>query len=664
MCGLVGIYHFDENKEGIKRDILINMLRPIAHRGPDEFGIYISNDVGLGSARLSIIDLKTGSQPVYNEDKTKWVVFTGEIYNYKELRSQLIHAGHRFYSKGDTEVIVHLYEELGIKFIDRLNGQFAIAIWDSVEKKLILIRDRMGVRPLFYSIRNGKLHFASEVKSIFSDRQIARQLDLKGLDQILTFWTTIDKTSVFDGICELPPGHALIIQNKNVRILKYWDMTFPSIPEYKTKEECIEAVRYHLLKSVNLRLGSDVPVGLSLSGGIDSSIIASTLYSLDIDFNHLKSFSVRFEDQDYDEFPYQDMILKKYPMQNNFVKCSDRDIGNIFPQVVWHAETPLFRTAPAPLYLLSRQVQKENIKVILSGEGADEIFWGYYTFQEQKIRLFWSKFPHSSIRPQLLRKILPHIFPHFSPFDKNYFNIIKNLYQKSLKGTSHVFYSHLPRWINGEIIKEYYSSDVKSQLKDYSVLEHMKTLLPHEYLSWDPLQRNQYLEIKTLLKGYLLSSQGDRMLMAHSVEGRYPFLDNHLIAEVAKMPSNYKVFGLTDKYILRESFKDDLPREIYKRSKFPYLSPDASCFFGNPDIEYINDLLTTKNIEKAGYFNAKAIAELISRVKSVPSNAISYWDNMASVIIISTMLLHDLFIQNFKISSTLITLSKEYDFRG
>lgn len=661
MCGLAGIHNF-KNKNGVDRDVLLNMLRQIKHRGPDEFGIFRDDMTGLGCARLSIIDLTGGRQPAYNEDRTKWIVFTGEIFNYRELKLELEDRGHKFYTNSDTETLLHLYEDLGIGFLDRINGQFAIAIWDRKAEKLILARDRTGIRPLFYTIKDGRILFASEIKSLFADPSIERRLDIKGLDQLITFWTTVGSRTAFEGIYELPPGHYLSIQDGKVKTQRYWDYKFYGVEsrDSRGEDEYASLLREDIFRSVKMQLQSEVGMGIYLSGGVDSSIITAAVKNICPSADELKTFSIRFEDASHDETKYQQFVLDNVKFRNYSVRCGRKDIGKVFPSVVWHAEKPLFRTAPAPLYLLSRLARQEGVKSVLSGEGADEMLWGYDTYRENKIRLFWGKFPDSTLRPLLLKKI----FPYLAHFGEDHFSIIKRFYQKNLTDFSNPFYSHTPRWGNNEAIKTYLSSNVKAALKDYSPYDEIRALLPGDFGFFHPLERNQYLEILTLLPGYLLSSQGDRMLMANSVEGRYPFLDHILIDNCAKIPPKYKVFGIRDKYILRQAFRAELPEEIYKRSKFAYTAPDAGSFFGSDAPDYMARLLSKENIERTGYFDCAAVAKLAVKLNALGAEKAGYRDNMASVIIVSTLLLHELFIADFKVSKGELPLAADFDYRG
>ena len=344
MCGIAGIANF-KNRED-QEAILNPMLHIMRHRGPDATGLYLSDTVGLGHARLSIIDLSGGHQPMHNEDRTVWIVFNGEIFNYPELRKVLITKGHQFYTQSDTEVIIHLYEEFGPDLFSHLNGQFAIAIWDQTRRRLLLGRDRMGIRPLFYHHQGHRFHFASEIKALLTDQRIPRRLNRQTLADVFTCWSPVDPCTAFDGIFQIPPAHWAIFDNDGLRIQRYWQLDFTESDEIRTKESWAEELQALLLDSARIRLRADVPVGAYLSGGIDSTYI-STLVKKNFN-NRLNTFSVQFTDKRFDESSFQQTAISAIQTEHRAIQCSDEDIGNLFPEVVWHAEVPMIRTAPAP----------------------------------------------------------------------------------------------------------------------------------------------------------------------------------------------------------------------------------------------------------------------------------------------------------------------------
>ncbi len=383
------------------------MIQTLHHRGPDGQGFYNDARCGLAHARLSIIDLSHGDQPMANEDRTVWTVFNGEIFNYIELRAALLKAGHTFRTQSDTEVIVHLYEEYGTRFVEHLNGQFAIALWDTKRQRFMLARDRTGIRPLFYTRTHGNLVFASEVKALFTVPGVTKRLNLSAVGDVMTYWSALSPDTVFEGIESLPPGHLLTVENGRETLSCYWDWIFPSETPHATRPEAdyAEELRELLVDAVRLQLRADVTVGAYLSGGLDSSAISALVRRY-----HQKSlitFSIAFEDPEFDESVFQSQMAKHLGTEHTQVLCRKSDIAAIFPDVIRHTETPILRTAPAPLLLLSKAVRAQGLKVVLTGEGADEVFGGYDLYKEALIRRFWARNPSSKWRPALLDRLYP-----------------------------------------------------------------------------------------------------------------------------------------------------------------------------------------------------------------------------------------------------------------
>ena len=412
MCGIAGIVNLSSGLGAPAVQRLTSMAAAISHRGPDEFGIYRDDAAGLAHARLSIIDLSTGQQPLSNETGTLWVVFNGEIFNYIEIRRELEAVGHRFRTRSDTEVIVHAYEQWGEAAFGRFNGQWAIALWDASRRALVLARDPFGVRPLFICRHGNRLYFASEVKAIFAaDAEIPRAFDPVGLDQVITFWTAVAPRTVFEGIEELPPAIVRTFVDGVVRDTRCYEPAYPRTEGEAfrgTLGDASEAVRAALTEATSLRmLRADVPVGSYLSGGLDSSLIASL--ALRAKAEKFCTFSLRFTDAEYDETEFQRLMAAHLGSDHREITVSRDDIAEVFPSVIRHAERPILRTAPAPLYLLSRLVHDAGIKVVLTGEGADEMFAGYDLFREAKVRRFWAQQPQSLARPLLLERLYPYL---------------------------------------------------------------------------------------------------------------------------------------------------------------------------------------------------------------------------------------------------------------
>ncbi len=638
MCGIAGILNL---KEGVapSRTELERMIHAVHHRGPDGYGYYNHDRVGLAHARLSIIDLAGGDQPIHNEDKTLQVVFNGEIFNYVELRADLERRGHRFYTHSDTEVIVHLYEEYGEAFVEHLNGQFAIALWDEPRRRLVLTRDRAGIRPLFYTQSGERLYFASEVKSLFSHPAIPRAINLTALQEVFTFWTTLPPNSLFESVKMLPPGHLMTIEAGEISIRRYWDWCFPNdaIDNLKPADDWAEELKALMIDSVRLQLRSDVPVGAYLSGGLDSSVLTSLIKNFTD--TPLRTFSIGFEDEEFDESAYQQDLVNYLGTNHTHVQCKRSDIGEAFPKVIRHTESTIVRTAPTPLMLLSQAVRESGYKVVLTGEGADEVFGGYDIFKEAKVRRFWSHAPESQWRPLILQRLYPYL--KHSPTASGAFT--QRFFQQGMEHLDKPYFAHIPRWSTTQRILQFLSDEARAAVDPPMDFARIERILPPEIQQWKPLNRDQYIEANTLLSGYLLSSQGDRVGMANSIEGRFPFLDHRVIEFAAGLPSRYKIMGLNEKYMLKKTMQGLIPESIRKRSKQPYRAPDSQSFFqdGKP-LDYVDDLFSESRIKKAGYFNPKATSLLLN--KCARGKALGFGDNMAFVGILSTMLIDEQFI--------------------
>lgn len=614
------------------------MISRLHHRGPDGDGFYADPHVGLAHARLSIIDLAGGAQPIHNEDKTVQVVFNGEIFNYIELREGLIAQGHQFYTHSDTEVIVHLYEEYGAGFVERLNGQFAIALWDAKARKLMLYRDRVGITPLFYTWEGERLVFASEVKAILPALAVRPGVNLQALDQLMTFWAPLSPNTMFEGIFELPPGHMAELDAAGWRIQRYWDWQFPvQRAEYDDRDETVlaEELKALLVDATRIRLRSDVPVGAYLSGGLDSSVLVALIHHFSD--AQLRTFSIGFDDASLDESSFQQMMINQVGARHSRIQCRDADIGEQFYKTIWHTEIPVLRTAPVPMRMLSGLVRSQDYKVVLTGEGSDEVLGGYDLFKETKIRQFWAINRDSSWRPALLKKLYPYL--DVSPGRAQQY--LRNFFGSNLEQPDLSYFSHVPRWSTTAKTKEFFSADVKSSLRD-DALDLLETTLPKNAADWHYFNRAQYLEAKTLMGSYLLCSQGDRMLMANSVEGRFPFLDHRVIEFANRLHPKLKMKALNEKYLLKKAMQSLLPADIVRRHKQPYRAPDIPSFFSDSTPEYVEALLSDAAINDSGLFDSKRVQMLVKKIRM--GRAIGYKDNMALVGILSTQIWHHLFI--------------------
>jgi len=639
MCGIAGVYNYPLTNETSYEIHMKRMLSVIQHRGPDETGIYLCENIGLGSVRLSIVDLSTGQQPLSDESGNYWIVYNGEVFNYPELRIDLEKKGIKFRTTCDTEVVVQMYAMYGAGCLKYFNGQFAFCIWDKSRQELFLARDRVGIRPLFYWSKNQSFAFCSEIKGIFTLNEVERELDMESLAQVFTFWTTLTPKTSFKGIYELPPGHHMLVKNGEIRIERYWSMEFPTSrdPKAVDVDQKVEELESLLKDAVRIRLRADVPVGAYLSGGLDSSVTTSLIH--EIDPGVLNTFSIGFKEKAFDETDYQQECAKYFDTRHTAFECSSDEIAEEFEKTIWHTEFPLLRTSPTPMFLLSKKVRESNIKVVITGEGADEILAGYNIFKEAKIRRFWAQDPTSTFRPKLLSKL----YPYLPMMKESNITALKMFFGYKLGETDDPLYSHLLRWHNTARIRTYFSKAISSSINDYDPLGKVYSSLPDNFQYWTDLAKSQYLESSIFMSGYLLSSQGDRMGMGNSVEGRYPFLDYRVIEFSSKLPDRLKLNCLNEKFLLKKMSAGRIPESITKRAKQAYRAPIASSFFSINAPDSINDILSENSIIEFGIFDPFKVKSLINKIKNKTN--LSEMDQMAIAGILSTQMLYKLFIK-------------------
>jgi len=641
VCGICGVLNLGQGEAPPRPELLRAMVGALRHRGPDENGGYRDERVALGQSRLSIIDLAGGAQPMTNEDGRLWVVFNGEIFNYVELGAELRDLGHVFSTRSDTEVILHAFEQWGAQCVERFNGQFAFALWDRVERRLLLARDRVGIRPLYYAQVGRRLLFASEMKALLQDPDVPRALDREGLAQVFTFWAPVAPRTALAGIRQLRPGATLTVEGGSLREEIYWRPRFraPATPgDYASDaraEELAVELRDRLEEATRLRmLRSDVPVGVYLSGGIDSSVIGALVRRFHD--GPLSTFSVRFEDRDFDERAYQQQMIDRLGTDHSAVEVDYDQIAAAFPEVIWFTETPVLRTAPTPLFLLSRLVRSRGYKVVLTGEGADEFLAGYDIFREDRVRRFWARDPGSTLRPRLLERLYPWLSR--SPAQAK--ALQRTFFGKGMDRLDEPHFSHIPRWESASSLQRLFAPETKRALQGFDPVADLLDDLPAEVEGWEPLGKAQFLEITTLLSGYLLSSQGDRMLMGNSVEWRFPFLDHNVMELANALPPEVKLRVLDEKHALKRAARDLIPEAILRRPKQPYRAPDARSFVqpGAPD--YVEEVLGERAVKEAGIFAPQAARRLLDKCRRVHDRTPSNADNMALVGMLSTQLLH------------------------
>jgi asparagine synthase (glutamine-hydrolysing) len=643
MCGIIGGVH----RGSLAAEQLgLEMLQQIRYRGPDAGYLHLGEDFFCGVRRLAIVNVQHGHQPTFSEDGRIVAVFNGEIYNHAELKRELTAAGHRVRLGSDAEVIPHAYQQWGLDFPSHFNGDFAIALFDLSARRVVFARDRLGIKPLYFTQTPDGLLFASEVKSLLVHPRVERNLNPQFLAQLFTFWTSIDGESPFVGIRQVEAGTVATFDFAGRPLCRhqYWEIPYrETAPRFQgTFAECQAAFREEFRKSVALRLQADVPVGTYTSGGIDSAVVNVAAYK-DLAHHNTQTFSVAFEDQVFDESEYQQLVAGELGLKSNVVRCSNAAIYENLAQVIHHTESPIFRTAPVPMFLLSRRVAEQGVKVVLTGEGSDEITWGYDIFREAKLRRFWSRQPESQIRPQLFQKLYAYL-PQFQ--NKRHYQLLVDFFKRDMQQTASPLYSHQTRIANSSAMHALLSPQLKQELTDRPATQTLIDSLPENFARRSLLEKCQYLEMRTLLQGYLLSSQGDRMLSAHGVEGRFPYLDHHVIEFLAGVPENFRLRGLQDKAILRETFKADLPPSIFNRPKFAFRAPELAAFV-NDEEGFVDYHLRESNLADAGVFDPAAVRAFRYRLQRTPGERFSTRDNLAFVQILSTQVVHDHFVRRF-----------------
>lgn len=609
MCGICGF-------TGIRNDSLLrSMTNILVHRGPDEFGYYVNDGISLGHRRLSIIDLKTGRQPIFNEDNSVCIIFNGEIYNYLEIKRELLAKGHKFITHSDTEVIVHLYEEIGEDCVKKLNGIFSFAIWDDKEKQLLLARDRLGVKPLYYSIFGNQLFFASEIKSILENKFMSRDINLESLDIYLSLRYIPGNKTLLKNIYKLPPASIMIYKNGQIKVISYWKLEIDESETKKADSEYIEEFIELLTNAVKLQLMSDVPFGAFISGGIDSGAIVSLMNRYNR--GRIKTFTVGFN-TDIDEFERARKISRYFGTVHQEIVL-DKQTFRLLPEIVWHMDEPVGDSIVIPIYLLSKEAAK-SVKMVLTGEGADEIFGSYIHQIAMHFAELYKRFSNKIVRNILKWFIgtLPvNLLNQFFPYPASLGKIGKMRllsYLDYLDDNKEAYFT-LASVFTKQDKNELYAPNIKNMLdKKKSIPVDFEEILNIKG-DYDLLNRVIYLDLKFWLPDYTLCKL-DNLTMANSIEARVPFLDHKLVEFCAKIPIHLKLKGFTTKYLLRKSMDSFLPSEIVKAPKRSFYFPVEKCF-GSEFNKYINELLSKEIIIKRGLFNYDYIKELLSKDKAL-----------------------------------------------
>ena len=583
MCGFAG-YISLHGESRTDENVLSRMTNKLVHRGPDSAGYFVEENIGLGFRRLSIIDLEGGDQPIFNEDHTVVLMCNGEIFNYRELTQKLTQKGHHFRTNSDVEVLVHSYEEDGADFINKLNGQFAFALYDRKERRLLLARDHFGINPLYYTVAGDLLIFASEIKALLEHPLVPREVDLTGLDQTLTFPGLVSPRTMFKGINSLKSGHYIEVKNSTINIREYWDLDYPKDGEIsydKPESFYVGRLRELIEQSVRYRLQADVPVGFYLSGGLDSSLIAALI-------NHISpgtqrhSFSINFTDKEMCETPYQRLMAQFTGSVHHEITFDWPEIAERLSTMLYHAECPVKETYNTCSMALSEAARRSGIPVVLSGEGADELFAGYVGYRFDRFRARDEK-----------RHDLE--------------TILEEEIREKLWGDKDLFYER-DQYAFRDTKSALYSERLSENLADFDCV-NFELVNKERLRDRHFVHQRSYLDLKLRLTDHLITDHGDKMALANSVEGRYPFLDIELVEFSTQIPPDLKLNHYSEKYILKKVAEELVPPEIIKREKYGFHAP-GSPYLLQQNIEWINDTLSYDRIKRQGYFNPGVIERL------------------------------------------------------
>lgn len=583
MCGIAGIYSAG-SRYPVERSLITAMANEMTHRGPDELSCFMEDHLAFGFRRLSIVDVRNGHQPFFSADNEVVLICNGEIYNYKELRAGLEQKGYIFRTNCDVEVIVHLYYEYGAGFLPGLNGQFAFAIYDKRDDSLFLARDQFGICPLFYTLTDGVFIFASEIKAILKHPLVKREVDLEGLDQILTFPGLVSPVTLFKNISSLPPGSSMTVKDGRIKINQYWDLVYPEMTDIPAGTESfyMEKLESLLIDAVRYRLNADVPIGFYLSGGLDSSLIGALMKTIAPETG-FHSFSIGFPSETrMNESEFQQMMVSHLNLANTKIMFDSAEVEKGLKQAVWAAESSLKESYNTCSLALSRSVKERGIKVILSGEGSDELFGGYvgYRFDKERMKQASLKDMEEQLEDDCRSRLWgdPDFF-----YEKNYYEFA------SLK-------------------QSLYSKKVSERFKEFDAVERLafnKERIRNRHV----LHKRSYVDLKLRLSDHLIADHCDRVTYSNSVEGRFPFLDINLVEFVKTIPPDIKLKGLVEKYILKKVARKYIPETIISRQKFGFVAPGSPSIISK-NIDWIDDLLSYERIKRQGYFDPAVVEYL------------------------------------------------------
>jgi asparagine synthase (glutamine-hydrolysing) len=587
MCGIAGI--LSPRQRPVRFDEVHAMCNAMVHRGPNSDGFYVGPEVGLGMRRLSIIDLQTGDQPIRNEDGTVWAVLNGEIYNYRELRRHLEDRGHVFYTSTDTETIVHLYEEYGARCVDHMRGMFAFAVWDEKAHRLLVARDRVGIKPLYYAWTGERLVFGSELKTVLASPDVERRIDPSSLAYLLTFLYTPRTDSIVAGVKKLPPAHLIVAEpGREPRLERYWDVHFA--PDTgKSIDALVDEIRGTLEDSVRLHMVSDVPVGAFLSGGIDSSSVVATMSKLTT--QPVKTFSIGFPEREYDELTWARQVAKRFGTEHRELIVEPADL-QVLEELAWYLDEPFGDSSAIPTWFVSKLAAQE-VTVVLSGDGGDELFSGYDRYLVESRERAWRFVPDGA------RKLMGAVASALPPGVKG-----RNFLRHHSLPSQHRYFDALTlfggderrRLLSADLLHAVGGADPWRDTEPYFAGPHWLSAL-------------QYLDIHTYLPLDILTKV-DRMSMAHSIEARVPLLDHKLVELAARLPPEHQLKDGTTKYLFRRALRGLLPDAIIDRPKRGFAIPLGRWFKGELS-SFVRDVLTSQRSRERGLFNPAYVETLL-----------------------------------------------------
>jgi len=596
MCGIAGVLNFRRHKS-VDPAVLQTMCDVMRHRGPDDEGFYLEDNIGLGMRRLSIIDLFNGRQPIRNENSNVWAVFNGEIYNFRELRQDLSHRHHVFRTNADGEVIVHLYEEYGESFVEHLNGMFSIALWDKRNRKFMLTRDRFGIKPLFYFESAEELVFGSELKSVLVHPSCKTDIDLQALHDYLSFNYIPGPRTIFTAVRKLQPGYTLVVEDHRSTQYPYWDLKFEARGENWSEEDFVDELCKVLRKAVAGHLISDVPMGVFLSGGVDSSTLVALM--AETSARPIKTFSVGFEEESFNELPVARQVAKRFATDHHELVVKP-DAVNLLPRLVEAFDEPFADSSSIPVFYLSKLARGE-VKTVLSGEGGDEVFAGYDTYGAARVARLYRKL-HTLLRRHIIPAVVSRIPVSHKrvSFDYRAKRFVKGAELSPEEG--HFWWKVV---FTEDAKEELYGRTTEMLDNSFSVFRDRFTVCG----SQDLLDRLQYVDTKVYLPDDILVKT-DRMSMANSLEARVPFLDHELVEWVTTIPSALKINGLTKKYILKKAMAEHLPKEVTYGKKRGFNVPIPGWLRGELR-DMVGDLLSPARIRKFGFFDSGYVSRMI-----------------------------------------------------